>query len=394
MAYTVGFITNYIASLLESDVHLKNIEVMGEISNITYHKSGHIYFSMKEEGAVLSCVMYKNDARMLRARLATGDRIEARGRVALYAPRGQYQLVVRSIKAAGEGELFRRFNELKDRLEEKGMFDECYKRPLPSFVKRLGVVTSPTGAAVRDIINVATRRNPYVSIILCPALVQGVEAAESVASAIAALDSQGVDVIIMGRGGGSMEDLWAFNEEVVANAIFACNTPIISAVGHETDVTISDFVADLRAPTPSAAAEIAVFSYRDFINGMNRTRQRLSLSMERVLEIRRQKATALFRHLATLNPKKLVELKRTRTADIQKTMELLIKEKISIRREELKRVAAGLSALSPAARLSQGYSYVTDSQGKNIYSIKGLNIGEHLNIRMSDGTIETEITDI
>lgn len=394
MAYSVSFITNYIGSLLESDIHLKNVEIQGEISNITYHKSGIIYFTLKDENAVISCVMYKSDAARLSERPKTGDNILAKGRIAVYGPRGSYQLVVRMIKAAGEGELYARFMELKSELEERGMFDESYKRPIPEYINTLGVVTSPTGAAIRDIINIASRRNPFVSIILYPALVQGEDAAQSIAEGIIELDKYGVDLIIAGRGGGSMEDLWAFNEEIVADAIFACNTPIISAVGHETDFTISDFVADLRAPTPSAAVELGVYDVFELKGNLNAYKLRIKQIVQREIDIKRQKALHASRQLNALSPQNIIISKKNRLREVEKRLNISMQAGIDHSREHLKRVAAGLAALSPAARLSQGYSYVTDKNGKNIYKKEDVSLGDTIGIRVMNGNIKAEVTEV
>lgn len=394
MAYTVSFVTNYIRSLLESDIHLKRIQVEGEISNITYHKSGVIYFTLKDTDAVLSAVMYRSDAARLSFRPSTGDKIIAEGRIGVYVPRGNYQMIVSSMKPAGEGELFALFNKLKEELGEKGMFDESYKRPIPPYIKKLGVVTSPTGAAIRDIINITKSRNPYVDVILYPALVQGAGAAQSVAEGIMTLDRMGVDVIIAGRGGGSIEDLWAFNEEVLADAIFACDTPVISAVGHETDFTISDFVADYRAPTPTAAAVKAVFNLRELMDSLEYAENRLSGNMFRQIDSARQMALTMEKHLKSLSPERIIEERRNRIIQISKLMEIAMDGAIAMRREQLVRAADRLNALSPLNRLTQGYSYVTDMEGKKVYRKSDVNPGDELNIRVTDGDIKTKVMEI
>ena len=260
--YTVSQVNNYIKNMFTQDFMLNRIAVQGEVSNCKYHSSGHLYFSLKDGGGAIACVMFAGQRKGLAFSMKNGDRVVVNGSVSVYERDGRYQLYAREIRLEGEGALYEQFLALKRQLEEMGMFAPEYKRPIPSYIRRLGVVTAPTGAAIQDIRNIAGRRNPYVQIILYPALVQGEGAASSIVRGIEALDELGVDVIIVGRGGGSMEDLWAFNEEPVARAIFQCRTPVISAVGHETDVTIADFAADLRAPTPSAAAELAVFDIR------------------------------------------------------------------------------------------------------------------------------------
>lgn len=263
--YSVGQVNRYVKNMFTQDFFLQKVYVKGEVSNCKYHTSGHIYFSLKDETGTISCVMFAGQRRGLGFSMKDGDKVVAGGTVDVYERDGRYQLYAKEITLEGAGALYERFLALKQELEEMGMFAQEYKQPIPPFVRKLGVVTAPTGAAVQDIRNVSLRRNPYLQIILYPALVQGEGAAESVAKGIRMLDEAGVDVIIAGRGGGSIEDLWAFNEEIVARAIFECRTPVISAVGHETDFTIADFVADLRAPTPSAAAELAVYDYRSVL---------------------------------------------------------------------------------------------------------------------------------
>ena len=264
--YSVGQVNNYIRTMFDQDFMLNKIYIKGEVSNCKYHTSGHIYFSLKDESGTISCVMFAGQRKGLGFAMKNGDKVVAGGSVSVYERDGKYQLYAREITLEGAGLLYERFLALKKELEEMGMFAPEYKQPIPVWAKKVGIVTAPTGAAVQDIRTVAGRRNPYVQLILYPALVQGEGAKESIVRGIEVLDDYGVDVIIVGRGGGSIEDLWAFNEEEVARAIFNCRTPIISAVGHETDTTIADFAADLRAPTPSAAAELAVADVRVLFN--------------------------------------------------------------------------------------------------------------------------------
>ena len=261
--YTVRQVNSYIKNMFAQDFMLNRIYVKGEISNCKYHTSGHIYFSLKDESGTIACVMFAGSRSGLSFRLQEGQQVIVLGSVSVYERDGKYQLYAREIVRDGLGALYEKYEALKKELEEMGMFSEEYKQPIPRFVKTVGIVTAPTGAAVRDIINISQRRNPYVQLILYPAQVQGEGAAQSIVRGIRALEEKKVDVIIVGRGGGSIEDLWAFNEEITARAIFECSVPVISAVGHETDTTIADYVADLRAPTPSAAAELAVYDYRD-----------------------------------------------------------------------------------------------------------------------------------
>ena len=285
--YSVGQVNRYVKNMFTQDFVLQKVYVKGEVSNCKYHPSGHIYFSLKDETGVLSCVMFAGQRRGLAFRMKNGDKVVAGGSVDVYERDGRYQLYAREITLEGAGALYERFLALKEELEEMGMFAQEYKQPIPHFIHRLGVVTAPSGAAVQDIRNISLRRNPYLQIILYPALVQGEGAADSIVQGIRMLDQAGVDVIIVGRGGGSIEDLWAFNEEKVARAIFECNTPVISAVGHETDFTIADFVADMRAPTPSAAAELAVDDFRQIIRSCQDYQDRLQKSMQNKLDILR-----------------------------------------------------------------------------------------------------------
>ena len=277
--YSVGQVNRYIKNMFTQDYLLQKIYVKGEVSNCKYHTSGHIYFSLKDETGTLNCVMFAGHRRGLAFAMKNGDKVIVGGSVDVYERDGRYQMYAKEITLEGAGILYERYLALKQELEDMGMFAQEYKQPIPRFIRRLGVVTAPTGAAVQDIRNISYRRNPYLQIILYPALVQGAGAAESIVKGIQMLDKTDVDVIIVGRGGGSIEDLWAFNEEIVARAIFECSTPIISAVGHETDFTIADFAADLRAPTPSAAAELAVDDYRSVIEAVSIYRQRLYLSL-------------------------------------------------------------------------------------------------------------------
>ena len=263
--YSVTEVNSYIKHMFEQDFVLNNVYVKGEISNCKYHTSGHIYFTLKDKGGVIACVMFAGNRRGLNFRLEEGLKVTAFGSVNVYERDGKYQLYVKEVKMDGQGDLYRKFELLKAELLEMGMFDASYKKSLPKYAMKVGIVTAKTGAAIQDIINIATRRNPHVQLYLYPAIVQGAEAAPTIVQGIRTLDELGLDVIIVGRGGGSLEDLWAFNEEIVARAIFSCNTPIISAVGHETDTTIADYVADMRAPTPSAAAELAVFDYNAYL---------------------------------------------------------------------------------------------------------------------------------
>ena len=292
--YTVSQVNAYIKSMFTQDFLLRSLTVKGEISNLKLHSSGHVYFTLKDEKGAIPCVMFRGDREKgLKFEPADGMSVQATGTVDVYERDGRYQLYVRKLERDGLGVLYERFEALKKELEERGMFDAVYKRKLPGYIRTLGVVTAPTGAAVRDIISVATRRDPHIRILLYPAIVQGDAAPESIVRGIETLAGTEADVIIVGRGGGSIEDLWAFNEEIVAQAIFDSPIPVISAVGHETDVTIADFVADRRAPTPSAAAELAVFEYARFTEELGFLSDALDSGMaERITEARDELASA------------------------------------------------------------------------------------------------------
>ena len=318
--YSVGQVNNYIRTMFDQDFMLNKIYIKGEVSNCKYHTSGHIYFSLKDESGTISCVMFAGQRKGLGFAMKNGDKVVAGGSVSVYERDGKYQLYAREITLEGAGLLYERFLAMKKELEEMGMFAPEYKQPIPVWAKKVGIVTAPTGAAVQDIRTVAGRRNPYVQLILYPALVQGEGAKESIVRGIEVLDDYGVDVIIVGRGGGSIEDLWAFNEEEVARAIFNCRTPIISAVGHETDTTIADFAADLRAPTPSAAAELAVADVRVLFNQLLSAKQKLMQTMDNQMFWMRQRVEKYGTKLEYLSPARQIQEKRTRLLQAEDRM--------------------------------------------------------------------------
>jgi exodeoxyribonuclease VII large subunit len=374
--------------MFQQEPLLNLLTIKGEVSNCKYHSSGHIYFTLKDASGAISCVMFAGNRAMgLKFQMKDGQQVLVTGTVDVYPRDGKYQVYAKKIEPDGEGALFEKFERLKAELEERGMFDKCYKRPIPKFIKTLGVVTAQTGAAVKDIINVSTRRNPYVQIILYPAIVQGDGAAESVAAGIEALERMNVDVIIVGRGGGSIEDLWAFNEEVVANAIFNCNIPIISAVGHETDTTISDFVADMRAPTPSAAAELAVYDVSLLIQDISDYQNILSRRMMDKLNLLRQKEANDRRLLQHLSPVARIRDQRMRAAQSSDRLERLMLERIRDKKHLLDVDVERLKALSPLDKLKSGFSYIADENGQNIKKISQVKAGDKLDIYVSDGLI-------
>lgn len=392
--YSVGQVNRYVKNMFTQDFFLQKVYVKGEVSNCKYHTSGHIYFSLKDETGTISCVMFAGQRRGLGFSMKDGDKVVVGGTVDVYERDGRYQLYAKEITLEGAGDLYERFLALKQELEEMGMFAQEYKQPIPPFVRKLGVVTAPTGAAVQDIRNVSLRRNPYLQIILYPALVQGEGAAESVAKGIRMLDEAGVDVIIAGRGGGSIEDLWAFNEEVVARAIFECRTPVISAVGHETDFTIADFVADLRAPTPSAAAELAVYDYRSVLEAAGSLRERLPRAMWGKTELFRERLSGYQTKLSYVSPQNRLREDRQRLISLEEAVETAMNLKIKEERQRLSVYLERFSGLSPLKKLNQGYSYVADEKGKTVTSVDGIKEKDRLFISVTDGTIETEVSSI
>ena len=389
--FSVGQINRYVKNMFTQDFILQKIYVKGEVSNCKYHTSGHIYFSLKDETGVLSCVMFAGHRRGLAFRMKDGDRVVVGGAVDVYERDGRYQLYAKEISLEGAGALYERFLALKTELEEMGMFAQEYKQPIPAFIHRLGVVTAPTGAAVQDIRNISLRRDPYLQIILYPALVQGEGAADSIVRGIHMLDQAEVDVIIVGRGGGSIEDLWAFNEEKVARAIFECRTPIISAVGHETDFTIADFVADLRAPTPSAAAELAVADFRQILQNIAGLRDRMQKAMQRRAELGRAQLMQYQMRFQYLNPEAKLRDNRQRLADLDELPRRAMKNRIAEERHMLGIYLERYRGLSPLYKLNQGYSFVSDREGNGIISTKQVHSGDLLEISVTDGVIEAEV---
>lgn len=389
--YSVGQVNRYVKNLFVQDYVLKKVYVKGEVSNCKYHPSGHIYFSLKDETGVLSCVMFAGHRRGLAFRMKDGDQVVAGGTVDVYERDGRYQLYAKEITQEGEGALYERFLALKKELEEMGMFAQEYKQPIPKFIKTLGVVTAPSGAAVQDIRNISLRRNPYLQIILYPALVQGEGAADSIVKGIQKLDDFGVDVIIVGRGGGSMEDLWAFNEEKVARAIFDCRRPVISAVGHETDFTIADFAADLRAPTPSAAAELAVEQYGKLVDSAVNFRDRLKRGMEAKLRLARLSLEQLQFRFQYLSPETKLRDQRQLLIDYEEALRNAMEQKLKDNRHRLGIYLERYKGLSPLGRLNQGFAFAADKEGRAVTQISQTEPGDLLEISVTDGVIQAEV---
>ena len=392
--YTVKQVNLYIKNMFTQDFMLNRIYVKGEVSNCKYHASGHIYFSLKDESGTIACVMFAGSRSGLSFRMEEGQQIIVLGVVDVYARDGKYQLYARKIVRDGVGLLYERFELLKKELQEMGMFAPEYKQKIPKYIRRLGVVTAPTGAAVRDIINITKRRNPFVQIILYPALVQGEGAAESIVKGIHALEAEKVDVMIVGRGGGSMEDLWAFNEEAVARAVFDCSVPVISAVGHETDTTIIDFVADLRAPTPSAAAELAVYDFMEMKKNLKLREEKLLHFMQLILERKRQKLEQYSLRMRAYHPQQRLNEQRQFAADAENRLRREMMRRLEQEKYRLGLMAERLKGLSPLEKLSQGYAYVENSSGANVRTVSNVKQGEQITVYVTDGRIRAEVTGV
>ncbi len=392
--YSVKQVNAYIKNMFTQDFLLRNLCVSGEVSNCKYHTSGHIYFSLKDESGAIACVMFAGQRKGLAFSMKDGDKVVVEGSVDVYQRDGRYQLYARKITLEGAGLLYERFLALKAELEEMGMFDAGYKQPIPRFIRTLGVVTAPTGAAVQDIRNIAHRRNPYVQVILYPALVQGDGAKESIVKGIQALEALGVDVMIVGRGGGSIEDLWAFNEEEVARAVFNCSVPVISAVGHETDTTIIDYVADLRAPTPSAAAELAVYDYRALQESLLGYEQILRDKMGNRLELMWERIKRYQMRLRYLSPQSQIREKRQYLVDTQERLRLGMRRQTEQARNSLDLYIERLKGLSPLDKLKQGFSYGMDKDGRTLVSIAQVKRGDMVTLQVSDGAVHAQVAEV
>lgn len=379
---TVSQINSYIKKIIDNNLILNNIWIKGEISNFKLHYSGHMYITLKDDNSVLKAVMFKSSARTLSFTPNDGMKVMARGRISVYEAGGAYQLYIEEMIPDGVGDLYAAYEKLKKTLLEEGLFDQKYKKTIPKFPKNIGVVTATTGAAVRDIINVISRRYPYAHIIIYPSLVQGVGAASNIVKAIEYFNDKNMaDTLIVGRGGGSIEDLWAFNEEIVARAIFKSKIPIISAVGHETDFTIADFVADLRAPTPSAAAEIAVPSQTELISSISVTKSRLISSITKVI----QHNNLYLKNLKIKNPKDRIQEKSLKLDNMIKEMEKYLNIKMLQNKKNLCELCGKIDALSPLSVMARGYAIALKDDGTVIKTVKDLNCGDEFDLKMTDG---------
>lgn len=389
---TVGQLNLFIKDIFGQIPILNNIKIKGEISNFKHHSSGHMYMSLKDDTGVIRAVMFKNSAMYLKFKPENGMQVIASGRVSVYERDGQYQLYINEMEQDGKGNLYEQFEKLKKQLEKEGLFDSSKKKPIPQYPKKIGVITAATGAAVRDIINILSRRYKAADVCLYPALVQGDGAAESIKTAIEYFNqNKSCDVIIVGRGGGSIEDLWAFNEEVVARAIFESGIPIISAVGHETDFTIADFVADLRAPTPSAAAELAVPDGNELLEKLQTMDMRLLSAAKKILENRRLVLKLYADKQVLKNPTIKINEKAIYLDHLSKMFEGAAKHIFEKKKQQLGIIASRMEGLSPLKTLSRGYSVVKNDEGKVVKTVSQVNSGENLTITVQDGEICTMV---
>lgn len=392
--YTVKQVNSYIKNMFKQDFLLNSVSVKGEISNCKYHTSGHIYFTLKDADAALSVIMFASQAAKLAFKLKDGMSVVVSGRVDVFDAAGKYQLYANTVQQEGIGELYQKFEQLKQYYEDMGYFAKEYKRPLPAFTKKLGVVTSKTGAAVQDIMNISKRRNPYIQIVLYPAYVQGEHAKQSIVSGITRFDKMGLDCIIVGRGGGSIEDLWAFNEPEVVEAVFNASTPVISAVGHETDFTLTDFVADMRAPTPSAAAELAVTEVAAVENRIYEYERRLKQQMMYSLSAKRDYLERLKLQMEYLNPVNQIYDKRQRLMNMEDKLNMLIKRCAAENRNRLRLYASKLEGLSPLRKLDMGYGYIENSEGNRIVSARQVSEDDEITVYLKDGSIRSKVIEV
>ncbi len=392
--YTVTELTRYIRQIIENS--FPQVWVEGEISNFVLHSSGHMYFSLKDAGSIVQSAMFKRSNEKLKFRLKDGMKVICFGKISVYEPRGSYQLIVEEVEPKGIGALQLQFQQLKDKLNKEGLFDQSHKIPIPELPTRIGIVTSPTGAAIRDILNIARRRFSNVEIMIYPVRVQGEGSKDEIAAAIRDFNRlNNIDVMIVGRGGGSLEDLWAFNEEVVARAIYDSEIPVISAVGHEIDYTIADFVADLRAPTPSAAAELVIPKKEDLVNSINTNVTRLKNALVNILDTMTQKLAALKDSYALKQPLKMMDQYEQMIDDLCKDMAIRIEHLVDMRAENFNLFSQKLEALSPLAVLNRGYSIsarLTD--GRIVKSANDINIGDQIETKLGKGSFISKVEEI
>ncbi len=395
VVYSVKDVNRYIKNMFDNDLLLRNLQVQGEISNVVYHSSGHIYFTLKEEGTAIKGVMFKTYRdRGLNFRLQNGQKLVISGFVSVFERDGQFQLYATAISLDGRGNLYEAYEQLKQKLYEEGLFEFEVKKEIPKFPKKIGIVTAKTGAAIQDIMNIAKRRNPYVQLYLYPAQVQGEGAAQTIVAGIKKLDTMGMDTIIIGRGGGSMEDLWAFNEEIVARAIYAANTPIISGTGHEIDNTIADYVADLRAPTPSAAAELAIPDVMTTMRQVAQYEQQLKQRAQQNLHGALQKMQMLSVKLERLSPKNRLHNQMMYLDTLQDRLMTLVKQNFTKKQQTCILMAAKLHGLSPTAKLVGGFGYIEREDGNALKSIADVERDQTISVTVWDGKIDAVVMQI
>ena len=395
-ALTVSQVNTYIKAILDENVHLKNIYIVGEISNfLHYFRSGHMYFTLKDDNSQLKAVMFSSNAQRLKFEPSDGRKVLCRGRISVYDKDGAYQFYVDDMQPDGIGTLAVAFEQLKDKLSKEGLFDEIYKKPIPKFPRKIGVATSDMGAAIEDIKNITKRRYPIAELVVVPTVVQGDSAPADICKSIKILDLRDdIDVIIVGRGGGSLEDLWAFNEKIVAEAIFNCNTPIISAVGHETDTTIADYVSDRRAPTPSAAAELAVFDYMEFENKLQNYRKMLTTYEEHFIEKYKLLTKNLENSIQMYSPKNMLLTRKQYISDLQMHLTDCFHTILDSRKHMLQIYAVRLNGLSPLNKISKGFAYVANDSGESIKTVEQLKKGDNINLTISDGKIKASVLEV
>lgn len=389
---TVAQVNEYVKCLIEEEMLLQDIYVCGEVSNFKKHSSGHFYFTLKDSSSEIRAVMFRSYAQKVKFDIENGLKVIVRARVGVFESAGMYQLYVNTMQPEGMGALHLAFEQLKSKLLKEGLFDEAHKRPIPKFPKRIGIITSPTGAAVRDIINIATRRYNLASLILFPSLVQGEEAAGQLISGIDYFNiTESVDVIIIGRGGGSIEDLWAFNDEYLARAIYNSKIPVISAVGHEIDFTICDFVADLRAPTPSAAAEFATPNLADIVAKIDGFKSRSILAISSLIEEYKTRLEYISSSKVFKSPISMLEIPKLRLSGAKKELISTFTRAVMTKRNDFSQKVAKINALNPLSILSRGFATVTSDEGKTIKSINDIEKNSKISIRFLDGSAQATI---
>ena len=385
--YTVTQINSYIKNMFRQDFVLNRIQIKGEISNCKYHTSGHIYFTLKDSGGTIAVVMFASYASKLDIKLENGMSVVVDRRIDIYERDFRYQLYAVNITESGMGDLYKKFEQLKQQYDDMGYFDSSYKRPIPRFARKIGIVTASTGAAIHDIMNISHRRNPYVSLYLYPALVQGEYAKYSIAKGIAVLDKFGVDCIIVGRGGGSLEDLWAFNEENVARAIYEAKTPIISGTGHEVDTTIADYAADLRAATPTAACELAVPDITEVMEGIANREYTMAALLKQIIRRYQMKLQKYQITIANYDPRFQLQEQKMRLSELEEQIQQVMKNKMTGYKHKLELYAKELHGLSPTAKLINGFGYLEDQNGEPVTSVHKVKEGDQISLTISDGTI-------